>query len=166
MTKELSALFAIVNKVSLSVLPIEQYNKLLTYSSHVIARLNKARQLVKPAPTAFNTDDWESVPIELLEAYCNAINTMYRMYQNTASLHNQFEECDNAAAKTLVSDALKITKISFITFVNNVLNTVPALKTYPGFLANTAWLLLAKDLKKELASEAKNKKRAVSRNSR
>ncbi len=165
-TKELSTLFAIVNKVQLSVLPIEQYNKLLTYSSHIIARLNKARQLVRPAPTVFSTADWENVPIDLLEAYCDAIGTLYRMYQDVASLYNQFEECDNPEAKKLVSDALKLAKINFLTFLNNVLSTVPAIKTYPGFVTNTAWLLLVKDMKRELANEAKNKKRTTSGNSR
>lgn len=164
-TKELSALFAIVNKVSLSVLPIEQYNKLLTYSSHIIARLNKARQLVQPAPTVFNTTTWENVPIDLLEAYCQAIGTLYKMYQDVAGLNARFEECPNKEAKQLVANALTISKISFLTFVNNVCNTAPAIKTYSGFLSNTAWLYLLKDLKRELVNEAKSKNRAVSANS-
>jgi hypothetical protein len=161
-TKELSTLFAIVSKTSLSTLPIEQYNKLLIYSSHVISRLNKARQLVKPAKTVFNTATWEGTPIELLEAYCQAIGTLYKMQQDVSSLNARFDECENKEAKQLVADALTITKISFVTFVNNVFNIAPAIKTYPGFLTNTAWLCLMKDLKRELADEAKNKNRTVS----
>lgn len=165
-TKELSTLFAIVSKTALSTLPIEQYNKLLVYSSNVIARLNKARQLVKPAKTVFNTATWAETPIELLEAYCQAIGTLYKMYQDVAALNARFDECENKEAKRLVADALTITKISFVTFLNNVFNIAPAIKTYPGFLTNTAWLYLMKDLKRELADEAKNKNRTSSCNSR
>lgn len=139
---------------------------MLIYSSNVISRLNKARQLVKPAKTVFNTATWEGTPVELLEAYCQAIGTLYKMQQDVVSLNARFDECENKEAKQLVADALTITKISFVTFVNNVFNIAPAIKTYPGFLTNTAWLCLMKDLKRELADEAKNKNRTASSNIR